>query len=131
MSLMRTLGRVGVGAVSAQIGKIGLAALALVLLMPQLIVIRAFAQQPSHTKACRHEQNTDVRFDIEERPFWGISTGGGSRGLDELQAVLTAARLLADSYAGPLLDKRVQQGGHERPSAEARVSVAVEDDRVG
>ena len=100
MSLMRTLGRVGVGAVSAEIGKIGLAALALVLLMP----LGAAAQEAEVTANAGWVSQYFYRGLLQK-------TSSASAGLDVTYGALSAGTWLADVGDGAEIDLYGSVGG--------------------
>jgi len=100
MSLMRTLGRVGVGAVSVQIGKIGLAALALVLLMP----LGAAAQEAEVTANAGWVSQYFYRGILQK-------TSSASAGLDVTYGALSVGTWLADVGDGAEVDLYGSVGG--------------------
>ncbi len=100
MSLMRTLGRVGVGAVSMQIGKIGLVALALVLLMP----LGAAAQEAEVTANAGWVSQYFYRGILQK-------TSSASAGLDVTYGALSVGTWLADVGDGAEVDLYGSVGG--------------------
>jgi len=100
MSFMRTLGRVGVREVSAQIGKIGLAALALVLLMP----LGSAAQEAEVTANAGWVSQYFYRGILQK-------TSSASAGLDVTYGALSVGTWLADVGDGAEVDLFGSVGG--------------------
>ena len=100
MLLIRTLGRIGVGAVSVQIGKIGLAALALVQLMP----LGAAAQEVEVTANAGWVSQYFYRGLFQK-------DSSASAGLDVTYGALSAGTWLADVGDGAEVDLYGSVGG--------------------